>query len=57
VNKLRLVLAISGFVLAVIGVTLDDIRLVWGAIAVLLASLLFRLLLHKRVNGNSKPEG
>jgi len=57
VNHLRLGLAGCGFVLAILGVALDDIRLVWGAIAVLLGSLVLRLILRKRANGNSKPEG
>jgi len=57
VNHLRLGLAVCGFVLALLGVALDDIRLVWGAIAVLLGSLILRLILRKRVSGNSKPEG
>ena len=56
-NHLRLGLAICGFALALIGVALNDLRLVWGAIAVLLGSLLFRLILRKRVNGNSASGG
>jgi hypothetical protein len=55
VNRLRLGLAICGFVLAMLGVALDDVRLVWGAIAVLLGSLLIRLILGKREKGNSTP--
>jgi Flp pilus assembly protein TadB len=57
VNHLRLGLAVCGFVLALLGVALDDIRLVWGAIAVLLGSLILRLILRKRANRNSEPEG
>jgi len=57
VNHLRLGLAICGFVLALLGVALNDLRLAWGAIAVLLGSLILRLILRKRGNGNSKPEG
>jgi hypothetical protein len=57
VNYLRLVLAICGFVLALLAVALDDVRLAWGAIAVLLGSLLFRLILRKGANGNSKSDG
>ena len=56
-NHLRLGLAICGFALALIGVALDDLWLVWGAIVVLLGSLLFRLILRKRVNGNSASGG
>lgn len=56
-NYLRLGLALSGFVLALLGVALGDLRLVWAAIAVLLGSLILRLVLRNRANGNSKPEG
>jgi hypothetical protein len=51
-NRLRISLAIAGFVLALLGVALDDHRLAWAAIAVLAASLLLRLLRPKRRNGN-----
>ena len=54
-SHLRMGLALCGFVLAVLGVAMDDVRLVWGAIAVLLASLILRLILRKGVNGNSTP--
>jgi hypothetical protein len=57
VNYLRLGLAICGFVLALLAVTLDDPRLAWSAIAALLGSLLLRLILRKGVNGNSKSDG
>ena len=56
-NHLRLGLALCGFVLAVLGMALGDERVVWGAIAVLLGSLLLRLILRKRENGNFRPEG
>ena len=57
-NYLRLGFAIAGFILALLGVAADDIRLVWAAIALLLGSLLVRLILSKRVNGRSEdPEG
>jgi Flp pilus assembly protein TadB len=55
-NHLRLGLAICGFFLAVLAVALDELRLVWGAIAVLLGSLLLRLILRKRAEGNSNSE-
>jgi hypothetical protein len=57
VNHLRLGLAICGFVLALLGVALNDVRLVWGAIAVLLGSLILRLILSKGVKGNSTSGG
>ena len=56
-NNLRLVLAICGFALALLGVALNDLRLAWAAIAVLLGSLLLRLILRKRGSGNSGPGG
>ena len=56
-NYLRLGLAVAGFILALLGVAADDMRLVWAAIALLLGSLLVRLILSKRANGTSGPEG
>jgi Flp pilus assembly protein TadB len=56
VNHLRLGLALVGFALALFGVALDDLRLAWAAIAVLLGSLAIRLILRKRVKGNSDPQ-
>jgi hypothetical protein len=50
-------LAICGFVLALLSVALDDVRLAWAAIAVLLGSLLLRLILRNRGKGNSGPQG
>ena len=45
-NRLRLALALAGFGLAALGVAFNDPRLVWGAIAVLLISLILRLALR-----------
>jgi hypothetical protein len=53
-NHLRLGLALAGLALALLSVTLDDGRLAWAAIALLAASLIFRLLLRKR--GNPKAD-
>jgi hypothetical protein len=53
VNHLRLGLALVGFVLAFLSVALDDIRLGWVAIIVLLISVLVRLVLRKR--GSPEP--
>ena len=53
---LRLGLALTGFVLAPLGVALGDQRLVWAAIAVLLVSLMLRLVLRNRAHGGSRPE-
>ena len=47
-NRLRLGLALSGFLLAFLSVVLDDVRLGWAAITVLLISLLARLILRQR---------
>ncbi len=54
-NYVRLALALGGFVLALLGVAVDDVRLVWGAIALLLGSLLVRLIRRKRENHTSGP--
>ncbi len=43
---LRRGLALAGMVLALVAVSGDDPRLAWGAIAVLLVSLMLRLLLR-----------
>ena len=55
-NYLRLGLAASGFAVALLGVAADDIRLIWGAIALLLGSLLVRLIVGKRESGGSGAE-
>jgi hypothetical protein len=47
-NRLRLGLALGGFILALLSVALDDHRLGWGAIGLLAASLVIRLLLRRR---------
>jgi hypothetical protein len=47
-NRLRLGLALGGFILALISVALDDHRLGWGAIGLLAASLIVRVILRKR---------
>jgi Flp pilus assembly protein TadB len=56
VNHLRLGLALAGFVVALLGVALDDSRLGWAAIALLAASLILRLLLRTRDNANSETD-
>jgi hypothetical protein len=57
VNRLRLVLATAGFLLALLSVAFDDTQLGWGAIALLTGSLILRLLLRKRENGTSGSGG
>ena len=56
-NRLRLGFALFGFVLALISVALNDIRLGWAAIAVLLISLIARVILRKRADRNSNTGG
>jgi hypothetical protein len=56
-NRLRIGLAIAGFVLALLSVALDDHRLAWAAIVVLATSLLIRLLRRKRENAKSQGDG
>jgi uncharacterized membrane protein len=55
-NRLRIGLALAGFVLALLSVALDDHRLAWAAIVVLATSLLIRLV-RRRQRGNQKSQG
>lgn len=43
-NHVRLILSLTGMVAAVVAIMLNDRRVVWGAIGLLAASLLLRLL-------------
>jgi hypothetical protein len=43
---------VAGFVVALLGVVLQDQRLAWGAIALLAASLILRLLQRKQGGGS-----
>jgi len=45
---LRIGLALGGFVLALLAVALEDHRVGWGAIALLLGSLIVRLIQRRR---------
>jgi len=56
VNRVRLVLSLSGMAVAVLAIMLDDRRIVWGAIALLAASLLLRLLGGRRRAGGGDKE-
>ncbi|MEZ0333414.1 MAG: hypothetical protein ACAI18_05350 [Gemmatimonadales bacterium] len=47
-NQVRLGLSLSGMVVAVVAIMLNDRRIVWGAIALLAASLLLRLIIGRR---------
>jgi hypothetical protein len=51
-NRLRLGLAVAGLLLAAVSVAREDHQLGWAAIALLTASLIARLLVRKRKNGN-----
>jgi len=48
VNRVRLGLSLSGMVVAVVAIMLEDRRIVWGAIGLLAASLLLRLVAGRR---------
>ena len=52
-NRLRLGFALFGFVLAFLSVALDEVRLGWAAIAVLLISAIARLILRKRASSKA----
>ncbi|CAN5778821.1 hypothetical protein BH24GEM1_BH24GEM1_21170 [soil metagenome] len=51
INRIRLALSLSGMVVAVLAIMLNDRRLVWGAMVLLAASLLLRLLASRRSSG------
>jgi hypothetical protein len=53
-NKVRLGLSLAGMVVAVVAIMLDDRRIVWGAIALLAASLLLRLVARARSSGGDE---
>lgn len=51
VNRIRLGLSLAGMVVAVVAIMLNDRRVVWGAIALLAASLLLRVVARRRGPG------
>ncbi len=53
-NKVRLGLSLAGMVVAVVAIMLNDRRIVWGAIALLAASLLLRLVARGRRTGGGE---
>ena len=55
-NRVRVAFALLGFVLAFISVALDDLRLGWAAIAVLLVSALARLILRRKTTSGTEGE-
>jgi hypothetical protein len=52
ITRVRLALSLSGMVLAVVAIMTNDRRVVWGAVALLAASLILRL-----VQRNRPPDG
>ena len=56
INGIRLALSLAGMVLAVIAIMLNDRRVVWGAIALLAASLLLRVGARRRRPGGGREE-
>jgi hypothetical protein len=54
INRIRLALSLAGMVLAVVAIMLNDRRVVWGAIALLAASLLLRVVARRRGPGGGK---
>jgi hypothetical protein len=56
VNKVRLGLSLTGMVVAVIAIMLNDRRVVWGAILLLAASLLLRLAAGRGRRGSGDNE-
>jgi hypothetical protein len=57
VNLVRIGFAGAGFVLALISIALDESRLAWAAIALLLVSVLARLTIRKRTDTRSNEGG
>ena len=51
INRVRLALSLSGMVVAVLAIMLNDRRLVWGAMILLAASLLLRIVAARRRTG------
>jgi hypothetical protein len=51
VNQIRLGLSLTGMVVAIVAIMLNDRRIVWGAIVLLAASLLLRLVSRNRGRG------
>lgn len=55
IQRLKLYFAILGFVLAAAGVLLDDRRVIWLAMGVLLLALILRLWLDRRSSRSNNP--
>jgi hypothetical protein len=56
VKRARLGLALAGFVAALLSIALEDRRIAWGAIALLIASVILRLLQRRR-QGEDSSDG
>ncbi|HUQ15424.1 MAG TPA: hypothetical protein VM094_05180 [Gemmatimonadales bacterium] len=54
INRIRLALSLAGMVVAVVAIMLNDRRVVWGAIALLAASLLLRVVARRRRSGDGR---
>lgn len=52
INRVRLALSLSGMIVAVLAIMTDDRRILWGAVALLAASLALRFVQKK-----GRPEG
>jgi hypothetical protein len=52
-NALKIGLALAGFLVALVSVALDNRRIAWGAIALLIGSLICRILIRKRESAES----
>lgn len=52
-NAFRIGLAWAGFVVAFVSVVLDNRQIAWGAMALLIGSLICRILVRKRENRDS----
>jgi hypothetical protein len=50
-HQVRLGLSLSGMIVAIVAIMLNDRRIVWGAIALLAASLLLRIVAWHRGKG------
>lgn len=53
-NRIRLALSLSGMVVAVLSIMLNDRRLVWGAIVLLAGSLLLRVVAGRQGRGRDQ---
>jgi hypothetical protein len=55
-NRVRLALSLTGMVVAIVAIMLDDRRVVWGAIALLTASVLLRLYQRRKGSGSGSGQ-